>query len=209
MDAMGNRLRELRKEAKLTQAKLGKLIGVKPAAVTQWETGKTNLSGENLLKAAQLLGVTPEYLLHGTGKGKVESNVISGPTIKGRYPLISWVAAGAWSDITELPIEDATLYPCPVACSARTFVLRVQGISMEPTFRDGDLIFIDPAAEARHGSYVVARLEDENEATFKQLIIEGGQKYLKPVNPNWPEQVTPINGNCTIVGSVVFAGRVF
>lgn len=137
------------------------------------------------------------------------SNVSQGPTIKGRYPLISWVAAGTWSDITELPLEDATLYPCPVACSARTFVLRVQGISMDPAFRDGELIFIDPAAEARHGSYVVARLEDENEATFKQLIIEGGQKYLKPANPNWPEQITPINGNCTIVGSVVFAGRVF
>ena len=137
------------------------------------------------------------------------SNVTKGPEIKGRYPLISWVAAGAWSEITEIDPTEATLYPCPVSCSERTFVLRVQGISMEPLFRDGDLIFIDPAADFRHGSYVVARLDDHNEATFKQLIIEGGQKYLKPVNSNWPEQIIAINGNCTIVGPVVFSGRVF
>ena len=205
MDAMGNRLRRLRKEAKLTQAKLGKMVGVKPAAVTQWETGKTNLSGENLLKVAQLLNVSPEYLLH--GKGGPENNVAEGPSIKGRFPLISWVAAGAWSTISEIPLEDAALYPCPVACSQGTFVLTVQGVSMEPIFRDGDLVFVDPEAEYKHGSYVIARLDDENEATFKQLMIEGRHKYLKPSNPDWPEQIIPINGNCTIVGVVIFTGR--
>ncbi|MCT7656139.1 S24 family peptidase [Oceanimonas sp. NS1] len=137
------------------------------------------------------------------------SNVTAGPEIKGQFPLISWVAAGAWHDITEIHPSEAPLYPCPVKCSDKTFVLRVQGISMEPLFRDGDLIFIDPNAEWRHGSYVVARLDDHNEATFKQLVIESGQKYLKPLNKDWPEKIIPINGNCTIVGPVVFSGRAF
>lgn len=207
METVGVRLRRLRKDLDLTQAEFAKRIGVKAPAVTQWETDKTNLSGENLLKASKVLGVSPDYLLH--GKGPMHPNVVAGPDIKGRFPLISWVAAGAWSEITEIDPTEATLYPCPVSCSERTFVLRVQGISMEPLFRDGDLIFIDPVADFRHGSYVVARLDDHNEATFKQLIIEGGQKYLKPVNPNWPEQIIAINGNCTIVGPVVFSGRVF
>ncbi|GAA3704127.1 S24 family peptidase [Oceanisphaera sediminis] len=207
METAGERVKKLRKEAGLTQAELAKRIGVKAPAVTQWETGKTSLSGENLLKVAKVLNVSPDYILHGGKDGR--SNISSGPEIKGRYPLISWVAAGAWCDITEIHPADAVLYPCPVSCSDRTFVLRVQGISMEPLFRDGDLIFIDPAADVRHGSYVVARLDDHNEATFKKLIIEGGQKYLKPVNPNWPEQIIAINGNCTIVGPVVFSGRVF
>lgn len=208
-DLKGERIKSRRVHLGLTQEQLADSVGVSYQAVQQWESGKSNPKGKRLQALSEALHCTKSWIEFGEDEGSRPSNVIQGPTIKGRYPLISWVAAGAWSDITELPLEDATLYPCPVACSARTFVLRVQGISMEPTFRDGELIFIDPAAEARHGSYVVARLEDENEATFKQLIIEGGQKYLKPVNPNWPEQVTPINGNCNIVGSVVFAGRVF
>lgn len=189
----------------MTQAGLAERVGVKPPAVTQWETDKTKLSGENLLIVAKELGVSPDYIVHGGDMD--QANVTTGPDIRGQYPLISWVAAGAWSDISEIHPAEATLYPCPVKCSRQTFVLRVQGISMEPLFRDGDLIFVDPQAEWRHGAYVVARLDDHNEATFKQLIIEGGQKYLKPVNPNWPEQVIAINGNCTIVGPVVFTGR--
>ena len=122
-------------------------------------------------------------------------------------PLISWVQAGAWSEITEIKAYDAERFMCPVNCSDLTFVLKVQGISMEPKFDEGDLIFVDPEAECIHGSYVVARLDDDNQATFKQLIIEGGHKFLKAVNPNWPEQLIPINGNCTLVGKVIFTGK--
>lgn len=207
METAGERVKKLRKEHGLTQAELAKRVGVKAPSVTQWETGKTSLSGESLLKVAKILGVSPDYILHG---GKLtRSNITTGPEIKGKFPLISWVAAGTWHEITEVHPSEASLFPCPVNCSERTFVLRVQGISMEPLFRDGDLIFIDPEAEWRHGSYVVARLDDQNEATFKQLIIEGGQKYLKPLNKDWPEKIIPINGNCTLVGPVVFSGRAF
>ena len=95
---------------------------------------------------------------------------------------------------------------CPVNCSDLTFVSKVQYISMEPKFDEGDLIFVDPEAECIHGSYVVARLDD-NQATFKQLIIEGGHKFLKAANPNWPEQLIPINDNCMLVGKVIFTGK--
>ena len=115
--------------------------------------------------------------------------------------------AGSWSEITEIKAYDAERFMCPVNCSDLTFVLKVQGISMEPKFDEGDLIFVDPEAECIHGSYVVARLDDDNQATFKQLIIEGGHKFLKAANPNWPEQLIPINGNCTLVGKVIFTGK--
>jgi len=41
------------------------------------------------------------------------------------------------------------------------------------------------------------------------LVIEQDIKYLKPANPNWPEQITPIKENCTIVGTVIFSGKCF
>lgn len=205
---LGDRIRELMTQCEWSEGELARRSGVNQPTIHRILVGTSrDPRAANLDKIAKALSTTAEYLRN--GKVIQQSNVVAGPEIKGRFPLISWVAAGAWSEITEIAPEEATLYPCPVSCSQRTFVLRVQGISMEPLFRDGDLIFIDPDADVRHGSYVVARLDDHNEATFKQLIIEGGQKYLKPVNPNWPEQIIAINGNCTIVGPVVFSGRVF
>ena len=205
---LGDRIKKLMTKCEWSEGELARRSGVNQPTIHRIIAGTSrDPRAANLDKIAKALGTTAEYLRH--GKADQKANVVEGPSIKGRYPLISWVAAGAWCDITEIHPADAMLYPCPVSCSDRTFVLRVQGVSMEPLFRDGDLIFIDPAADVRHGSYVVARLDDHNEATFKKLIIEGGQKYLKPVNPNWPEQIIPINGNCTIVGPVVFSGRVF
>lgn len=125
------------------------------------------------------------------------------------HPLISWVQAGDWSDAFEhLTANDAEeWYPCAVRCGPRTFVLRVQGQSMEPRFTDGELIFVDPDAEARHGSFVVVRLDDTQQATFKQLIIENGRRFLRPLNDRWPEPIIQINGNATLCGVVIFQGR--
>jgi len=75
--------------------------------------------------------------------------------------------------------------------------------------RSFTLILIDPEVQTVDGKYVVARLDDENQATFKQLIIEDGQKFLQAANPDWPTPIQPINGNCTIVGVVISAMRLF
>ena len=66
---------------------------------------------------------------------------------------------------------------------------------------EGTLVLVDTGREAKNGSLVIAKLVDDNEATFKKLIIDGSQKYLKGLNPAWP--MTPINGNCRIIGVAI------
>ncbi|MBB1384392.1 helix-turn-helix domain-containing protein [Pseudoalteromonas sp. SG45-5] len=202
---IANRVKKLRKALDLTQHQLAELVGVAQNSIQKLEKGDTK-NPRNIEALARALQCTPEFLQFGISENK-NNNVMPGPTIKNTAPLISWVQAGAWSEISEIKAYDAERFMCPVNCSDLTFVLKVQGISMEPKFDEGDLIFVDPEAECIHGSYVVARLDDDNQATFKQLIIEGGHKFLKAANPNWPEQLIPINGNCTLVGKVIFTGK--
>jgi len=124
-------------------------------------------------------------------------------------PLISWAQACEAVDASDtFQQRDAEeILPCPVQCSQGTFILRVKGASMEPKFYNGDLIFVDPEIVAESGKYVVVRLEDSDEAIFKQLIIEGGRKYLKALNPDWPERITEIDETTAICGVVVFRGE--
>ncbi|MBB1368982.1 helix-turn-helix domain-containing protein [Pseudoalteromonas sp. SR44-5] len=204
---IADRVKKLRKALDLTQYQLAELVGVAQNSIQKLEKGDTK-NPRNIEALARALQCTPEYLRFGIVDSKgINSNVSAGPSIKATAPLISWVQAGAWSEISEIKAYDAERYMCPVNCSDLTFVLKVQGVSMEPKFYEGDLIFVDPEAECIHGSYVVARLDDDNQATFKQLIIESGHKFLKAANPNWPEQLIPINGNCTLVGKVIFTGK--
>ncbi|MDE2441083.1 MAG: helix-turn-helix domain-containing protein [Betaproteobacteria bacterium] len=201
-----------------TQAWLAEQVGVSDNAVSKWiRTGQ--ISRENIPKVARLTGLYPDELLPDNDTGRTEptrnsSGIEPGPDIQGNVPVVSWVQAGAWSEIIDnfAPGDAEEWLPCPVSHSPSTFVLRIRGESMfnpygRPSFQENDLIFVDPEREAIHGSLVVVRLDESKEATFKKLVLEGDRKYLKALNPAWPEPMIEINGNATMCGVVIFKGE--
>ena len=202
---LATRVKNKRLDLKLTQERLAEMSDMSQTSLQKIESGKSSHS-KKLLNIAKALGCTPEYLLYGVTIG-TDSNISLTHTSVNYIPMISWVQAGNWSEIEMLPHDDIDYYLCPINCSKRSFALKVQGASMEPRFRQGDQIFIDPEAQVENGSLVIARLVDENQATFKQLIIEGDRKFLKALNHDWPERFLEINGNCTIVGKVIYKGE--
>lgn len=152
------------------------------------------------------LGLTPGGYKKGTSTQAFNIEPSTARTV----PIVSWIQAGEWCDIVDNfgPGDADEWLPCPVRHGPRTYALIVRGISMfDPTgaysFKDGDTIFVDPDGDARHRSLVVARLDDEHEATFKQLIIEGDQRMIQALNPSWPNRIIPVNGNCSICGVVI------
>ncbi len=63
MVEFGNRLRQLRKDRKLTQQQLADLIGVKNSVISFYEVGERTPSPDVLRKMALALHVTADYLL--------------------------------------------------------------------------------------------------------------------------------------------------
>ncbi|HSC94038.1 MAG TPA: S24 family peptidase [Burkholderiales bacterium] len=69
-------------------------------------------------------------------------------------------------------------------CSAlEPYALRVLGDSMEPEFPDGCVIIVDPGHAPHDGSYVV--VEYAGDVFFRQLVIDGERRFLKPLNPKY------------------------
>ena len=58
-----NRIKELRKQSRLSQQALADQIGVFRNTISNWETGYSQISLENAKKVAEYLGVTIDYLL--------------------------------------------------------------------------------------------------------------------------------------------------
>lgn len=66
METIGERIKRLRKEKKMTQSQLGEFLGVEKSAVAKWENGRTkNLKRATIQAMAQLFGVRPSYILEG------------------------------------------------------------------------------------------------------------------------------------------------
>lgn len=124
-----------------------------------------------------------------------------------KYPVISSVQAGAWCEAVEpYPMKDSDLWLNSDAhIQGEAFWLLVEGDSMTApaglSIPEGTYVLFDTGREPVNGSLVVAKLSDSNEATFKRLVIDGGQRYLKGLNPQWP--LVPINGNCKIIGVAI------
>ncbi|WP_017528164.1 LexA family protein [Pseudomonas fluorescens] len=218
MSTLAERLKEARKHANLTQAKLAAVSGVEQPLISQLETGK-NLQSAHLPKFAHICGVSAIWLSDNIGpmiaETREDSNVSLAvqPSQSYRYPVISWVSAGSWAEAVE---------PYPAGISDRyefseynskgpAFWLEVKGDSMTSpvgtSIAQGSLILVDTEVEATPGKLVVAKLPDSNEATFKKLVSDGGRLYLKPLNPGYPTEV--FDENCRIVGVVVQATQKF
>ena len=121
-----------------------------------------------------------------------------------KVPIISMVAAGDWTEAYDpYAVGMGDGYEECDKCSDNAFAVRVSGESMAPRFKSGDVLICDPNVIPENKDLVIAKLTDTNEATFKQLVIEDGHKILKALNPDWPRQYIPINGNCLIIGKVI------
>lgn len=59
-----NNIRKLRTQKKMTQSKLGELLGVQDAAVSKYESGKLPLTDDTLKKLAKIFDVTTDYILN-------------------------------------------------------------------------------------------------------------------------------------------------
>lgn len=217
MKPIGEILREVRELRDMSQeivaAKVRKLTGenFSRAALSQIESGLTkNPKPHNLQAACDVLGIDFRGALNGKIvrldfdiEGEVvvkalplDNNISPAPDIKGQVPLISSVPAGDFREAIDNlhPGDYERMIDVSVPVMAHTFALRVDGDSMEPEFRHGDVIIVEPDMQAEHGDYVIAK--NGGDATFKQLWKEGADWYLKPLNDRYP--IKPLHDSLII-----------
>lgn len=65
---LGERMKEIRRNAGIKQAEFGALFGVKEGTVTSWETGLRNPSNAILSAICEKFSVNREWLLTGDGE---------------------------------------------------------------------------------------------------------------------------------------------
>jgi len=115
--------------------------------------------------------------------------------VRFQVPLVNMVAAGQPSGFTDLdyPARVADEYvACPEMTDPQAFAARISGASMEPMYREGDVVVFSPDAKVEDGCDCFVRLEPDHETTFKRIFFEPPQDEndsstqrvrLQPLNP--------------------------
>jgi phage repressor protein C with HTH and peptisase S24 domain len=81
----------------------------------------------------------------------------------------------------------------PELSNGRVFALEVQGDSMRPLYREGDIIIVSPSASLRRGDRVVVRTK-AGEVMAKELKRKTPRNVeLLSLNPDHPDRVLPLS----------------
>lgn len=231
-----DRLKKARNYAGLTQKEIeSRIKGLKQSSYSELERGESK-SSTKLIDLATLFKVDPVWLATGDGEmltkptpselmqrirdiengGARDSKIAPKGTVNipmadnsDEVPILSWVAAGSWSNVEAVTFDDAIgRVSRPKNLSKNGFALIVRGESMLPKFDPDDIIYVEPQTglfALRNNDLVIVQCNDDTEATFKQLVLgeKSSDMYLRPLNPNWHEQKMMPMGDCNLVGKVV------
>jgi phage repressor protein C with HTH and peptisase S24 domain len=124
-----------------------------------------------------------------------EGRGATGISIGGVVPVINSVAAGYPHHFTDLeyPPGVAEEYiRCPDVHDPQAFAARVVGDSMEPDYRERDIVVYSPNTPAQDGDDCFVRFEEGEGTTFKRIYRDDEESIrLQPLNQAYPSQVIP------------------
>ena len=222
---INERIRQRRKEMKLTQEQIAKAVGVSRVSVSQWESGDTSPRGENLYALCRVLQCQPDWLLYGKDTPKPEANAEWAGEIEPwgsraelgddevELPFFTEVELSAGSGAyavqenhgSKLRFARSTLKKCGVAPDDAACV-NVSGTSMEPVLPDGATVGVDTASTSIKDGEMYA-LEHDGMLRVKLVYrVPGGGLRLRSFNSDeYPDEVYDGEG----VKTIRIIGRVF
>jgi len=148
-------------------------------------------STESIAKVLDATGASLEQFLGFLRSGEMSAQGIS--TAGSSIPLIGFAQAGAggFFDDGGFPAGqgwDMVEFPAATGHEAGVYALEIQGESMLPLYRDGDILIVEPGAQIRRNDRVVVKTR-EGEVMAKILLRQSARSIeLMSLNPEHPNR---------------------
>lgn len=178
---LGNIIKKLRVEQKLTQKDLAKKIGVSESAVSMYERNEREPNMEIIKNIANVFDVEINKLYEDERFLSVK-NIIPLEKVK-RIPILGTICAGngIWC---EENFDDYIMIDRHIRAD---FALVIRGDSMiEANIHDGDIAFFKKTNYVDDGKIAAVLLKENNEATLKKIYKSENGYILQACNSKYP-----------------------
>lgn len=190
------RVKLARELKKMSQIQLSKAVGISQGTLSDLERGK-NRSSLELTKIADVLGVSPIWLSEGRGdmynKAKALKLVDTERLVSNKITLLKPSEIVGYL-LNQEDFENSI----DSFISAEGFALEVADDKMQPEFNPGDIIIVDTELQYQTGDYVI--ILDKQSIKFVQIVEDGADWLLKPINERYP--ITTLQTNQRLIGVV-------
>ena len=168
---ISHKIKELRTKARLTQADLAARLGVTQQAVAKWEAARSLPEPRIIGAISSLFGVSADFLLDLCGSVKMTVPFSS-------VRIIGTVKAGYGAPAFEEDLGEAA---ASIENPEQYRYLTVNGDSMDPFIREGDLALVRLQSDLQNGDIGVF-IYGDSEATIKKFRHEKNVVKLIPFN---------------------------
>lgn len=178
------RLKTLLQKKNLTESELSRQTGVGQPVIHRMASGETdNPKIETLKPIAKFFSISLEQLIGDAPLTNDYPNFYFDQKLT-TLPLITLAQATSWLNGQQINLH--TQVQTDLKTSLSAFALQLKDSTMYPMFPDGTLLIIEPSQIPSHKDFVVVQIDDHPQAIFKQLLIDGKDRYLKSVNNDYP-----------------------
>lgn len=190
------------------QSRFGTAIGRQSDYVSRLVNGKKALGEKLAREIERILGLPAGELDREPGAPDHVEPLGNPLSLAGHVPVFSWDYLAAIQQGQPTTVTSIEVAPRPTGVGEGAYALKVRGPAMEPEFRDGWLVYIDPHANVNHGDFIVAQPAGRMIPLLRQLVIEGDRRYLQATNPAQPEPLIEL-GDGRVFGRVVYQARAY
>lgn len=121
-----------------------------------------------------------------------------------KLPLISWTEAVDWKTHSITNTDKHII--ADIHVSNHAYALKILDGAMEPIFPCDSILIVDPDVQPKDRSYIITLINHTNVPIFRQLVINGPDKYLKPLSPDTDiYKMLQLKKSDNILGTVVQA----
>lgn len=212
--SIGDRIKDSRKKAGISQAELARLVGRSQSAVAEWETGGTEPRRNIVEKIAAVLDVSPLWLevggvveagrLYEPYSGEEGGFVEGGQTLNDPGPVYATMAGGDGEQVVTSDIVEYRPKPSKWSNVKGLYGFYVISDSMEPRINAGELVWVHPNRRPAPGQEAVFTRRGSNaNASHAVLKVYVGQTpafwIVKQYNPEKEDELSKAEWDCQLI----------
>lgn len=223
----GQMINYYRKLNNMSMEEFGNKIGKTKSTISKWESSNRYPKIEEVETIADLFGVSVETLLFGANTNKDELveiyNKLTHPRQAKVYnfaeqqlneqnnilkfddhvqeEMIGYISAGTGEFLTDDISEEVLIPRENVPDTDYDMVLKVNGDSMQPMFKNKEYVFVKKTEEIRNGQVGVFIIDGES--YLKKAYIENSHLRLVSLNPTYDDLIFNDYNEIKIIGKVV------
>lgn len=168
---------------------LSRNTGISSGNISDWKSGRSKPGLNSLIKIADYFDCSVDYLLGITDiekKVTSKSNIILIPLLEQKVAAGLGIETNDYSELVkEYRFFDKTQIP-----GETQFGVIIDGDSMEPTFKNGQVIFVKRLDDCDHNDYGIFCIT-EHDATVvvfkRKILLEDGSYCLRSINPDYKD----------------------